>query len=205
MESPEHTAPPGPLTLSADEQRLLHRVACQLLEATAQGERASLDRQLLGALAHTPVVGMFVTLRRDGALRGCIGNFTPSIQLGDALERAAMGVACHDPRFSPVRPDELEHLTVDVSLLHSRELMSESADARLASVVIGLHGLDIQHHGRSGLLLPSVAVDQGWDAFTFLCEVCRKAGLPVDTWKDPHAAVFRFSSLHWGGPFSRDL
>jgi AmmeMemoRadiSam system protein A len=201
MESPDSATPPGPLTVSDDQQQLLHHVACQLLYAAAHGQPAALDRQALGTLADAPVVGVFVTLRKDGALRGCIGNFTPSILLGNALERAATGAACHDPRFPPVRPEELARLTVDVSLLHSRELLGESAAERLASVVIGLHGLDIQHHGRAGLLLPSVAVDQGWDTFTFLCEVCRKAGLPVDTWKDPRAAVYRFAATRWGRPF----
>jgi hypothetical protein len=148
---------------------------------------------------------VFVTLRKDEALRSCIGNFTLSIRLDSALERAATGAACHDPRFPPVRPDELAELTVEISLLHSRELLGDSPDARLSSIEIGLHGLDIQHFGRAGLLLPSVAVDHGWDAFTFLCEVCRKAGLPVDTWKDPRATVYRFAATHWGGPFATDV
>ena len=202
MESHESATPSGQLTLSDEQRSRLHRVACELLSAAARQQPASFDRLPLGGLADTPVVGVFVTLRKDGALRGCIGNFTPSIHLGDALERAATGAACHDPRFPPVRPDELEQLTVEVSLLHSRELVGDSPDVRLSSIVIGQHGLDIQHQGRSGLLLPSVAVDQSWDAFTFLCEVCRKAGLPVGTWKDPRATVYRFSATRWGGPFA---
>ena len=139
------------------------------------------------------MVGVFVTLRKHGALRSCIGNFTDTIRLDKALERAATGAARHDPRFPPVRPDELPQLTVEVSLLHSRELLSNDAGQRLASVVIGQHGLDIQYLGRAGLLLPSVPVDHGWDARTFLTEVCRKAGLPADAWQDPQASLFRFS------------
>jgi AmmeMemoRadiSam system protein A len=202
MESHERATPSGQLTLSEEQRSRLHRVACELLSAAARQQPASIDRLPLGGLADTPVVGVFVTLRKDGALRGCIGNFTQSIQLGDALERAATGAACQDPRFPPVRPEELEQLTVEVSLLHSRELLGDSPDVRLSSIVISRHGLDIQYYGRTGLLLPSVAVDHGWDAFTFLCEVCRKAGLPVDTWKDPGATVYRFSATHWGGPFA---
>ena len=205
MESHASVPPPGQLTLSDEQQSLLHRVTCQLLAAAANQQPISIDRLPLGELADTPVVGVFVTLRKDGALRSCIGNFTPSIRLGNALDRAATGAACHDPRFPPVRPDELEELTVEISLLHSRELLGDSPDARLSSIEIGLHGLDIQHYGRTGLLLPSVAVDHGWDAFTFLCEVCRKAGLPVDTWKDPRATVYRFSATRWGGPFATDV
>lgn len=195
-------ASPGPLTLDVEQQEILHREACRLIAAAAHGAPVPLDRAKLGALADQSVVGVFVTLRKSGTLRGCIGNFTPSIALGDALERAATGAASHDPRFPPVRPDELAWLSVDISLLHSRELLPESANERWAAIHIGLHGLDIQHQGRSGLLLPSVAVDLGWDALTFLREVCRKASLPADAWKDPSAALFRFTSAKWGGPFA---
>jgi uncharacterized protein len=202
MASPDGSPSPGPLTLSGPQQELLHRAACRLVSVTARGKSAATEDLALGSLGDTPVVGVFVTLRKNGSLRGCIGNFTPAILLSGALERAATGVACHDPRFAPVRPDELALLTVEISLLHSREQLGESADERLASVEIGQHGLDIQHHGRSGLLLPSVAVDQRWDVFTFLCEVCRKAGLPIDTWRDPQAALYRFAATHWSGPFA---
>ncbi len=201
MESQDSAAAPGPLAVTEAQQEWLHRTACRLLAAAADGRPAMLDPQELGPLGSAPVVGVFVTLRKGGVLRGCIGNFAVSTPLGGALERAATGAACHDPRFPPVRPDELAELTVDVSLLHTRQLLAESAEARLASITVGQHGLDIQHQGRTGLLLPSVAVDQGWDAFTFLCEVCRKAGLPVDTWKNPRAVLYRFSATRWSGPF----
>jgi hypothetical protein len=170
--------------------------------AAVQQQSLSVDDLQLGELGESQVVGVFVTLRKNGALRSCIGNFTDVIRLDKALERAATGAARHDPRFPPVRPDELSQLAVEVSLLHSRELLSNDAGQRLASVEIGQHGLDIQYLGCAGLLLPSVPVDHGWDVRTFLTEVCRKAGLPADAWQDPRASLFRFCSTCCAGPFS---
>ena len=202
MQSEERTTPEGQLCLSVAQQSTLHSAACALVTAAAQQQPLSIDDLQLGELGAAQVVGVFVTLRKHGALRSCIGNFTDAIRLDKALERAAKGAACHDPRFPPVRPDELPQLTVEVSLLHSRELLSNDAHERLASVVIGQHGLDIQYLGRAGLLLPSVPVDRAWDARTFLTEVCRKAGLHADAWQDPQASLFRFSTTCCCGPFS---
>ncbi len=203
MNPPEDTSIPGPLFLDIEEIDQLQRVACQLVEATARHQPKSVTEFPLGRLLEFPVVGVFVTLRRQGELRGCIGNFAASAPLGQALERAAAGVVGHDPRFPRVTPEELPHLTVDVSLLHSRELIGENAQQRATRVVIGQHGLDIQFRGRSGLLLPSVAIDLKCDAVGFLQAVCRKAHLRDDAWMDPEAIVYRFSSISLGGPFRR--
>jgi AmmeMemoRadiSam system protein A len=202
MPSEEQTTPDDRFCLSDAQREALHRAACRLLAAAVQQQSVSIDELPLGGLGDVEVVGVFVTLRKSGSLRGCIGNFTEAIRLDTALERAAKGAACHDPRFPPVRPDELPQLTVEVSLLHSRELLGNDSQARLASVEVGQHGLDIQYLGRAGLLLPSVPVDHGWDALTFLTEVCRKAGLPSHAWQDPQAALYRFCTTHCGGPFS---
>ena len=201
MNPPEHISNSGPLLLEAEEIDLLHRVACELVAAAAGNQRKSVTEFPLGRLLEYPVVGVFVTLRRQGELRGCIGNFAASTPLGQALERAAMGVVDHDPRFSRVAPDELPHLTLDVSLLHSRELLGDNAQQRATHIVIGEHGLDIQYRGHSGLLLPSVALDLKCDAVRFLQAVCRKAHLREDTWMDPEAVIYRFSSIGFGGPF----
>ncbi len=202
MDAPTAATPPEPIALSAAQEAALLRSACALVAATARHRATRLDRMPLGTLAARPVVGVFVTLRRQGALRGCIGNFAESVRLDQALERAASGAARHDPRFPPVDPAELPELTVEVSVLHTRELLSGAPCDRLAAVEIGRHGLDIQHQGRSGLLLPNVAVDQAWDAPRLLAEVCRKAGLPHDAWQEPDAVLYRFSTTRCGGPWN---
>ncbi|MHB8865085.1 MAG: AmmeMemoRadiSam system protein A [Pirellulaceae bacterium] len=201
MPSEERANSEGRLCLSDIQQSNLLSVACELVAAAVHRQPISIGDLPLGDLGAVSVVGVFVTLRKQGNLRGCIGNFTEAIRLDAALERAAKGVACHDPRFPPVQPDELPQLTIEVSLLHSRELLSDDSDERLASVEIGQHGLDIQYLGRAGLLLPSVPIDHDWDALTFLSEVCRKAGLPLNAWQSPQASLFRFSSTRYGRSF----
>lgn len=202
MDESAHAAHTAPLSLTPDETNLLHNVACRLVESAARGQQVSISQFPLGRLADYPLVGVFVTLRNHGELRGCIGNFASSTPLGNALERAAIGVVNHDPRFPAVSADELSELSLTVSLLHTREKLEFDADRRVTQVVIGQHGLDIQFQGRKGLLLPSVATDFGLDPIGFLQAVCRKAGLPGDAWEDPSAVIYRFSAIVLGGPFS---
>ncbi len=202
MEPPDQAAAPGPLFLETEQIKLLHHAACEIVAAAASGRPKSIADFPLGRLTEQPVVGVFVTLRQQQELRGCIGNFAHSTPLGTALQRAALGVVSHDPRFPPITADELPRLTVDLSVLHTRQLLGDTAPQRALQVVIGQHGLDIQYRGRTGLLLPRVAVDLGCDAVGFLQAVCRKAQLPEDTWEDPEAVVYRFSANCFGGPFA---
>ncbi len=108
----------------------------------------------------------------------------------------------HDTRFPSVTSAELVDLTLTVSLLHTRELLEGGPHHRTEAIQIGVHGLDIQYHGRAGLLLPSVATDFGLDEVAFLQAVCRKAGLEPDTWQDREATLYRFSAIVFGGPWS---
>jgi len=122
--------------------------------------------------------GAFVTLTKAGALRGCIGFIEPVLPLGRAVIRTAIYAATEDPRFPPVRAAELEALRLEISVLTPpREI------ANPGLVRVGTHGLIVEKDGRKGLLLPQVAVDNGWDRETFLCETCVKAGLPRDAWR----------------------
>ncbi len=201
MDDSENAASPDPLFLTAEESDLLHRVACQLVAAAANKTPRSISDFPLGRLVDYPLVGTFVTLRKRGDLRGCIGNLAAATPLGQSLERAANGVASHDPRFPPVTPAELSELTLSVSLLHTRELLDSTPQQRATAVAIGQHGLDIQLQGRKGLLLPSVATDCNMDPLQFLQAVCRKAGLHEDAWCDPDAVLYRFSAVVVSGPY----
>ncbi len=201
MDDSKNPTTPDPLYLTAEESDLLHQTACRLVQAAANQTRPAISEYPLGRLAEYPLVGTFVTLRKSGELRGCIGNFAAATPLGNALQRAATGVVGHDPRFPNVTPDELPGLTLSVSLLHTRELLDGNPQQRATSVVIGQHGLDIQLQERKGLLLPSVATDFGMDPLQFLQAVCRKAGLPDDAWQDPDAVLYRFSAIVLSGPY----
>ena len=136
--------------------------------------------------------GLFVTLRSaaDGALRGCIGRLHAGGPLGETLAAVAHSSAREDPRFPPVAERELAGLDVEVSLLGE---FRECADP-LRELRVGEHGVRLRSGERSGILLPQVAGEQGWDAAAFLDGVCRKAGLPSGAWRDPAARVDLFTA-----------
>ncbi len=136
--------------------------------------------------------GLFVTLRVDGRLRGCMGAFDPDEPLAELLPRMTF-TSLNDPRFvdTPIRPGELERLQIELSILTP---MWPTRDP-LAELTVGTHGVYVRMAGRAGCFLPQVAAEQGWDARRTLTECCRgKAGLPPDAWKDPAAEVFLFTA-----------
>ncbi|HKV25108.1 MAG TPA: AmmeMemoRadiSam system protein A [Candidatus Acidoferrum sp.] len=130
--------------------------------------------------------GVFVTLHVRGGLHGCIGIVEAYEPLGTAIAHCATEAALHDPRFSPLRVDELSLLRIEISLLSPPEPI------RVESIEIGKHGLLISQGTRRGLLLPQVAVEHGLAREQFLGETCRKAGLPMDAWKDSETQLFGF-------------
>ena len=139
--------------------------------------------------------GAFVTLEKDGELRGCIGRpraVQPAIV---ALREAARGAATDDPRFPPVAPTELEAITVEVSVLTPPSpIDTEDPGEYPEAISVGRDGLIVHQNGRSGLLLPQVPVDQGWDPTEFLDATCRKAGLRPSTWRDSGVSVEQFQA-----------
>jgi len=136
--------------------------------------------------------GVFVTITKAGQLRGCIGFPYPVMPLGDALDHAAKAAALEDPRFPPVKKDELESLTIEVTVLTIPVAIDGDPADRVSHVEVGKHGLIVRGMGTSGLLLPQVATDYGWDAETFLDHTCQKAGLPGRCWTSPNVEVLTF-------------
>jgi AmmeMemoRadiSam system protein A len=143
----------------------------------------------LPAATDRPVDGLFVTLRQGPALRGCIGTLERHDSLDATLRQVAVQAAGSDPRFPPVRAHELPSLNIGVSLLTPPEPLADVAALRL-----GEDGLIIERGRRRGLLLPEVPIELGWDAQRFLTELCAKAFLPPDAWRDPESRLFRFRS-----------
>ena len=133
--------------------------------------------------------GAFVTLTsKDGRLRGCVGVPHPVYRVDEAVAHAAVAAALHDRRFDPVGLAELGELGLHVSVLGALRPIDPEG------VEVGVHGLVIRHAGRSGLLLPQVPAEQGWDRVRFLEETCRKAGLPPRTWQDPVCEILAFTA-----------
>ena len=129
--------------------------------------------------------GAFVTLKKHGQLRGCIGRLIAEGPLYLTVQRVAMEAAVNDARFPPVTPDELPEIEIEISVLSPLEPVED-----ISQIEVGKHGLLIVKGGHQGVLLPQVATEQGWDRKEFLRGVCRKAGLPEDAWKDAKLYIF---------------
>lgn len=141
--------------------------------------------------------GVFVTLTTypDDELRGCIGYPEPLLPLVDALRDSAKSACSRDPRFPPVRPEELDRIKVEVSLLTPPVEIRVAKKTDLPSTVkIGESGLIAQCGYARGLLLPQVPVEWGWDAEEFLCQTCIKAGMSPDSWLDKDTRIFEFKA-----------
>ncbi len=143
--------------------------------------------------------GIFVTLHVRKRLQGCIGVIEAREPLGEAIIRCAAGAALEDPRFSPMKMEQLGEFSIEISLLSPLEPITPE------SIEIGRHGLFVCLHAQRGLLLPQVAIEHRLTREQFLEEACRKAGLHREAWRDPEARLFGFiceifsESLHIEG------
>jgi uncharacterized protein len=181
------------------------RYADSVGELAVQIARAAVDARVQGRSFRAFEVpasfddksGAFVTLNThpEGELRGCIGYPQPFFPLARAIEKAAQSAATEDPRFLPVRPEELDHLTVEVSILTPPRLIEVKKPKEMpAHVTIGVDGLSVAQGSYRGLLLPQVAVEEHFDPSDFLSQACMKAGLLADAWLDPETRVYTFQA-----------
>jgi len=138
---------------------------------------ASLSRKL----------GVFVTLEVFGKLRGCIGVIEPRDSVAENIVHCARSAAFRDPRFPPLRTEELHGLEIEISVL------SDLAPIAPEAVQIGRHGLVIATHDHRGLLLPQVATEHHLSREEFLAETCHKAGLPRHAWRDAQTEIYGFT------------
>ncbi len=176
----------GPQVLDAAGQQLALRIVrTTLARYLERGETPSDDE--LGVPAAGPLrdtASVFVTLKKRGELRGCIGHIRPTQALWRDIRDNAISAAVHDPRFPAVTAAELAELQVEVSVLTPPRRVAGAEE-----FVVGRHGVIIGLRGRSAVFLPQVAPEQGWDRETTLDHLARKAGLSPDAWRDP-ATVF---------------
>jgi len=162
--------------VSAADQQLLLQLARNSIQMTLQkGRRLPVIESLSPLLREKR--GTFVTLWME-ELRGCIGFPAPVKPLAEAVQEAAVCAALQDPRFPPVRAEEMAHIEIEISVLTVPKPIEP------ARIEIGIHGLIVSRGNRSGLLLPQVAMEYHWDAQTFLEQTCVKAGLREDAWKE---------------------
>ncbi|MDR2068365.1 MAG: AmmeMemoRadiSam system protein A [Spirochaetaceae bacterium] len=188
------------LTITAEEQEALladarETISAALERRTPEYKRGSALAKAVreGNSALIKPCGAFVTIRQGKELRGCIGRLIASGALEKTVRIMAGEAAFGDPRFPPLSPTELPACTIEISALSPLE---PCADPR--SVRVGLHGLYLTHRGRSGVLLPQVPVEQGWDLDTYLDYICVKAGLPPHSYAEPGAQLYTFTAAVFG-------
>ena len=188
--------PPVPATarpLQAAEKKWLLSFARETVRRYLTTETVPLPRAFPPQLEYRQ--GAFVTLKKRGELRGCIGHMAEDMPLARATGLMAMQAAFNDSRFTPVTLSELADLEFEVSVLTPFKPIS-SAD----EIVIGTDGVVLAKSGRSAVFLPQVATEQGWKTPELLENLCRKAGLPVDAWKSgAQLYVFQAQVFHEGG------
>ncbi len=139
--------------------------------------------------------GIFVTLKKRGMLRGCIGFPYPVYPICRGAIEATIAASQDDPRFPPVSAGELDDVEVEVTLLGSPVRTDPTTDDFVKNFKIGQDGLIISRGGYSGLLLPQVALEEGFNIEEFLEATCLKAGLPRSAWKDPATEVYKFRGI----------
>jgi len=171
-------APPadagGPLNPS--DRKALLRLARETIDRFLSTKTAPLARNPSPALAQTR--GLFVTLKKRGELRGCIGEIVAEKPLYRLVGSVALKSALEDPRFRPLRHEEIGDVEIEISVLTTPAPVSGAGD-----IVVGRDGVILQKDGRSAVFLPQVATEQGWGRDEMLEQLCRKAGLPAGGWK----------------------
>ena len=175
------------LGLQEEEKKTLRRIALAAIEGKLKGTRSAPAEKLSSNLHEKR--GAFVSLHKNGRLRGCIGQIAPAEPLHQTIENMAIAAAFDDPRFDPLTLRELKDLELEISVLTPMERLKSSDE-----IEIGKHGLYIKKGFYSGLLLPQVAAEYGWDRTAFLEETCRKAGLPHGAWKEKGTEIYIFSA-----------
>ncbi|OHD63654.1 MAG: hypothetical protein A2176_05850 [Spirochaetes bacterium RBG_13_51_14] len=137
--------------------------------------------------------GAFVTLHIRGRLRGCIGYIQGVKTIPETIVDMSTASAFKDPRFPPLRKEEFDHIDIEISVLSPIEAVKN-----ISEIKVGCDGLIVSRGFNSGLLLPQVPVEQGWDRDVFLENTCYKAGLPGNAWQQKGTTIEKFSAQVFG-------
>ena len=185
-------------TITKEEKKYLLAAARETITAKLEKRMPEYPEQPVDGATLSKPCGAFVTLHtKDSAgklqLRGCIGRMIGSTALEKTVKTMALESAFGDPRFPPLSKDELNSIVVEISALSPLE---PCPDPR--SVKVGVHGIYLIHRGRSGVLLPQVPVEQGWNQDQYLDYINLKAGLPPGSWDDPAAERYVFTAVVFG-------
>jgi len=179
--------------LNEEQRQRLLKLARTSIESILDGRSLPLSEGDYDEVLRRPA-GAFVTLRtKRGDLRGCIGSIRAVEPLFKAVASSAVSAAFRDPRFFPVRPDEMPQLDVEISVMGPIEYVRD-----VAEIEVGRDGLIISKGRFAGLLLPQVATEYGWDREAFLDQTCIKAGLPAGSWRIEETRIEKFAAEVFG-------
>ncbi|MFZ1035817.1 MAG: AmmeMemoRadiSam system protein A, partial [Smithella sp.] len=171
------------MELTAKEKEVLLDIAKKAIEAEINHKE--IPELIIDSENLKQKRGAFVTLKKSGQLRGCIGYIKAYKPLGETVQEMAIAAAFNDPRFPSLKSDELQYLTFEISVLSPFKRIKD-----VNEIEVGKHGLYIVRGCNSGLLLPQVAIEYEWDRETFLKETCHKAGLPLQAWMDEETEIY---------------
>ncbi|MCU0459242.1 MAG: AmmeMemoRadiSam system protein B [Bacteroidales bacterium] len=183
-----------PFTLTTAEKQTLIGIAREAIMARMNGRKpAEVDQSKLTPRLREPL-GAFVTLTRDGELRGCIGRFTSTDPLLEVVAAMATEAAFGDPRFPPLAKAEFPSVHVEISVLGPMKKINS-----INEIMVGRHGIYLKNGYRSGTLLPQVAAERGWSVEQFLGYCARdKAGIGWDGWKERDTEIFVYEAYVFG-------
>lgn len=177
--------------LNSSEKSALLKIAREAIEARADRNLKTLN-PVVESEALKKDAGAFVSLHKNGRLRGCIGVFASKDPLWKTVQENAIAAAFKDPRFVPVEAEELGELDIEISVLSPLRKITD-----VNEIEVGRHGIFIMKGRNRGVLLPQVATEYGFDRDTFLCETCLKADLPEDAWENG-ADIYVFEAEIFG-------
>jgi AmmeMemoRadiSam system protein A len=178
--------------LNAKEKAILLEIARKAIDAYIRtGELPSVEPREEKALNVRS--GCFVSIKQAGNLRGCIGNFQSEHPLFREVAEIAVASATKDPRFYPMKKEDLNDFSLEISVLSPLSKIENFEE-----IEVGKHGIYLEKGYYRGVLLPQVAVEHDWDRETFLSQTCLKAGLPSDSWKAEDAEIYIFRAQIFG-------
>jgi len=186
--------PEGTQLSDSDGVFLVKTARMAVTEFLSNGNRMKLESDLEEKFSFNS--GVFVTLNNPDGLRGCIGFPIPEKKLSHAIIEGAIAAATEDPRFPSVKTNELNDIVFEVTVLTPPvEIDVSDPTEYLKKIKVGRDGLIIRHSFSSGLLLPQVPVEYGWNVEEFLQHTCEKAGLARDTWKNESVKIEKFEGI----------
>ena len=175
----------APLLTESEKATLLEFARAAIVSCVTRSQLPCATSSVPNLQGHQ---GCFVTIKKNNQLRGCIGSFTSDKPLFQLVQEMAISAATHDPRFYPMKPDDLQDFSLEISVLSPLRKIASPEE-----IEVGTHGIYLEKNFCRGVLLPQVAVEHRWDRETFLRQACIKAGLRPDDWKDG-ADIYIFSA-----------